>query len=211
MKVSEILTEDFITDEEEMLRWVRESCTNEARDIYKNHLSINNGFVDSDREIIVRENVKRLRVKFGKVRQHFSARGGLTSMMGLPQEIVPTENDNETWISFAGCRFNKIDHKLPFVFEAEFSGCTNLTDLTGIEKYVSCEQIFLPITIKKGMLSLMKIPQLKAVHVTTSEDPKQNADVSKATNIITMYLGKGRAGMIDAQEKLSDADLEDLI
>jgi len=73
--------------------------------------------------------------------------------------------------------------------------------------------ISIPPSIKSHILGLVLIKGLVDVTISASgnpnNNPNKNQTLSKAVSIIQKYLGKGRSGVLDAQNELIENDLED--
>ena len=125
---------------------------------------------------------------------------GLTSLKGCPK-IINRHFDCDS------CKITEIDDTPEHISEDWNLANNQITSLKGIEKLTRCDgSIYLSGNpIRSSVLGLLKIQNLTNVYFSPS-DPEP---MIQALNIIKKHLGKGRAGMIDAQQELMDNGLDE--
>jgi len=85
--------------------------------------------------------------------------------------------------------------------------CLEFTSLKGIEKHVDKIGEALVIRrVKGGLLSVILVKSLGSIEADDPEDE----ELDTACKIVNKYLGKGRAGVLDAQKELEDYEDLDL-
>ena len=112
--------------------------------------------------------------------------------------------------NLGGCKITVIDH--PITCSDRLNLAKNeLQTLKNIHKLVKCKTITVwNNPIKDGFLDLLKIPGIEEIDDGEyGELMKVYSRQHEALKIVSKYVGKGKLGIIDAQEELTDNDLEE--
>lgn len=126
---------------------------------------------------------------------------GLTSLAYCPEEIpgdfICTSN-----------KITTIDDMPRKVTGSMYIDDNKITSLKGIHKRIMHIGDAIDLgsnPIKKAILGLILIDGLKTIRIDVDDDP----EFKRAIIIIRTYLGKGKAGVLEAQERLMEAGLDD--
>jgi len=206
MKMNEIklLESEFLTDEDEIIKWVIDNFKNNITQmpIRPDCLTVKDGIVSCSVSLSVTAvNLKELKVQFGTGYSTFRMIDcGLTSLKGFPRVM----HGVESWVN---CSTNKELTSLEGItrsaYEIVFTG-TGIKSLKNIHKQIDeCDRIFIS-DVERDMLGVILIPGLN--HLKYKD---KNVNTTKAVNIISKYLGKGKAGVLEAQTELEESDLEE--
>jgi len=217
MKMNEIklMESEFLTNEDEIIKWIVENFNSDESRHHEqlniNDLIIKDGVVSTKDPLIVKSGVKipKLKVQFGKVCLFSLQHCGLTSMKGFPKEtITSTDSSIDDYVDITDNPIKDLDFDNMSTDEFVFTS-TQVTSLKGIhKKFKKCGKLFLSSTVKSHILGTMLIPGITMVHQQTHQQ-EENKDLTKALDIIMKYLKDGKAGVIDAQNEMVDAGLEE--
>jgi len=164
----------------------------------------------------------QLRVQFTKVQGSFSIFGDsgsvLEDLRGFPTEVTTfTALHGINTKSYKGLTKKTaaltIFNLLPVKSFEEFPQMLHchvdiIESLEGIHKKIKSLNIFSLKVLKnpKGFLDIMKIPDIKKVSFTGEQRSTEQLHI--AIKKIKPYVGKGKVGIIDAQDALMDAGLD---
>lgn len=131
---------------------------------------------------------------------------GLTSLEHAPEKV----NGEGLFLNFN--KLTSLDN-FPKYTKKDIDidiGYNHLSSLKNINQYIpSCNVLNISGNpLKSNLLSLLKIEGLKVLHAADIKKDGQLTDAHQALTIIKKHLGKGRAGILEAQQELFDADLD---
>lgn len=222
MKIKDLIEEEIpiLKTPDEIFEWLYDhvTCDDSSRSMLtlkRDMISITDGVIDSKIGIVFNDDVrlKKLPVTFGKVNQLFECKDlGLTSFAGFPSKIIQTSSSNG-YLSATGNDFTSLDGIARSVSEIVLTNCNKITSLKNVHKYIdSCERLFVPGSVKSNLLGVLKIKDLAFVHFQDHRSTIENDKLTRACNIINVYLERGHIGnseILACQQELIDNDLDD--
>lgn len=190
-------------EDHEILMWFRDHITTSKSfgkmyDIDK--LTVKNGEVSYSGVLL---NLTCDELKYPLVKADVVSMEELKSVKNFPTK--PGVNQ----LALGGCSIKKIDH--PITCNTLSIAKNQLTSLKDIHKFVSCRDLLIwNNPIKDSILGLLLIPGIKNIDDGSNGALMDEFEIpNKAIAIVSKYVGKGKSGMIEAQQELLDNDLDD--
>jgi len=175
---------EILKTEQEALEWIEKNTSGVNVDYCKFKDGAIDIIVPQNKPLTLNHTVDKLEVQMGTIKVSMVAdKSKISSLEGFPRVI-------KGYLSLENCK--------------------NLKSIKGIHKHIQQvdEVIYLGDSpIEGGLLGLIFIKNLQNVYYMSSSKDKDN--IKRALRIISKHLGKGRAGILDAQNNLIDAGLDE--
>jgi len=230
MKISELLNEASITDDKKVEVWVNSNVRSWFGD---KTFTVKDGEVYSDNGCEFSCQKSELPVQFAEISTFNLRQGKLTTLKGCPRKVEKRFSVVKNPItSLEGC-----PESVRWVFEIRETEITSLDHITPVmgsclisqNKLTSLKDIHKKIRFTKGVGSgilsagnnPVKSHILGVILIEGIQELMWNApgvtpryndsesDYKKAFDIVRRHVGKGKAGVLAAQDELIDAGLDD--
>ena len=170
-------------------------------------------------ELTLKTNVEEIKYPIGKVNK-LSTFAGALGVAGVSREgklnSLKNMPESSMFVHLSNQSITKIDHPIRASIDVILTH-NLITSLKDIHRFVSCPSIDLCFNpVKSAILGLLLIPEINVIRThdffLNKHIPEKTEEIKtfhRALSIVAKYVGKGRTGLIDAQEELIDNDLDD--